>query len=40
MASRVGPWWSNTWWGKRKDAVSIITVLVILAFCLWKAYFP
>ena len=40
MPSRIGPWWSNTWWGKRKDAISVAITLIILAFCVWKAFFP
>jgi hypothetical protein len=40
MGSRIGPWWSNTWWGKRSDAINVTVTIVILAFCLWKAFFP
>jgi hypothetical protein len=40
MASGVGAWWSNTWWGKRSDAISVTLTIVILAFSFWKAFFP
>lgn len=40
MALRVGTWWSNTWWGKRTDAINITLVIAILTFCMYKAYFP
>ena len=35
-----GPWWRNTPWGRRKDAISIILLAGILLLMLWKAIFP
>jgi hypothetical protein len=40
MSSRVGRWWSNTGWARRRTAINITIVVVILLFCLWKAIYP
>jgi dipeptide/tripeptide permease len=39
MPSKVGPWFSNTWWGKRHVVVSVSLVLAIGLFLLWKSLF-
>lgn len=31
---------TRTWWMKRHDTVNYIILAVILAFIVWKAYFP
>jgi hypothetical protein len=35
-----GPWWANTWWGKRTVVVNISIVVLLLLFLAWKAFFP
>jgi hypothetical protein len=40
MASKHGPWWSNTWWGKRTATVNVSIAVALLLFMLWKALFP
>ena len=39
MTSKVGPWFSNTWWGKRHFTVTVWVVGALLAFLLWKSVF-
>ena len=39
MTSKHGPWWSNTWWGKRTAAVNVSIAVALLLFMLWKALF-
>ena len=34
-----GPWFSNTWWGKRTTAVNITIVVALLLFMLWKSVY-
>jgi hypothetical protein len=36
--SKIGPWFSNTWWGKRSDRVNIAFVIAMLCFMLWKSF--
>jgi hypothetical protein len=38
MASKIGPWFSNTQWGKRHAAVSVSLVVALLLFILWKSF--
>jgi hypothetical protein len=40
MASRSGPWRSRTAWGKLMDAINLAILIAILAFVVYKAYFP
>jgi hypothetical protein len=37
MPYKHGPWWSNTWWGKRTTAVNVSIAVILLLFMLWKA---
>lgn len=39
MASKVGPWFSNTQWGKRQAAISVSLVVGLLLLMLWKSLF-
>lgn len=39
MASKVGPWLSNAWWGKRHFRINISLVIGVLLFLLWKSFF-
>lgn len=39
MTSKHGPWWSNTWWGKRTATVNVSIAVALLLFMLWKALF-
>ena len=32
MASKVEPWLSNTWWGKRHFKINVSLVIVLLLF--------
>jgi Flp pilus assembly protein protease CpaA len=40
MAFQVGPWWWNTWWGKRTAAINVTIVVAILVFVMWTALEP
>ena len=40
MASKHGPWWADTWWGKRTTAVNVSIVVALLVLILWKALVP
>jgi hypothetical protein len=40
MASKDGPWWANTWWGKRTTTINISIAIALLLFMLWKTLFP
>jgi hypothetical protein len=40
MAHEHGPWWANTWWGKRTTAVNVSVVVVLLLIMLWLAWKP
>jgi hypothetical protein len=40
MAGQSGPWWRNTWCGRRTTAANVTIVVVVLLFCLWKAVDP
>jgi hypothetical protein len=39
MPSKVGPWFSNTWWGRRHLAMNISLAIALLVFVLWKSLF-
>jgi hypothetical protein len=39
MDSKVGPWFSNTWWGKRHFKINVSLVIALLLFLLWKSFF-
>jgi hypothetical protein len=39
MASKVGPWFSNTWWGKRHFKINVSLVIALLLFLWWKSFF-
>lgn len=39
MASKVGPWFGNTWWGKRHFRINVSLVIALLLFLLWKSFF-
>jgi hypothetical protein len=39
MASKVGPWFSTTRWGKWHDRISVSVVVALLLFMLWKSFF-
>jgi hypothetical protein len=39
MPTKGGPWFSNTWWGKRHAAISYSLVVAMLLFLLWKSLF-
>ena len=36
MAEQGGPWWANTWWGKRTTIANLAILAAILAFVVWK----
>jgi hypothetical protein len=36
---RVGPWFSNTWWGRRHIKINFLILVVLLLFVLWKSFF-
>jgi hypothetical protein len=36
---RVGPWFSNTWSGRRQSRINLLLVIVILLFVAWKSFF-
>jgi hypothetical protein len=38
--SKIGPWWSKTWWGKRHDAINVALVVGLFLLMLWKSFFP
>ncbi len=38
MASKVGPWFSNTRWGKRHLAVNVSLVIALLLLLLWTSF--
>jgi hypothetical protein len=40
MASKYGPWGSNTWWGGRTTVVNVSVVVALLLFVVWKALLP
>ena len=37
--SNVGPWFSNTWWGKRHFKINVSLVIALLLFLSWKSFF-
>ncbi len=39
VASKHGPWWSNTTWGQRTARVNISIVVAILVFVVWNTLF-
>jgi hypothetical protein len=39
MASKVGPWFSSTWWGKRHLKINVSLLIALLLFLLWKSFF-
>jgi hypothetical protein len=39
MASKVGPWFSNTGRGKRHFKINVSLVIALLLFLLWKSFF-
>lgn len=39
MASKVGPWFSNTRWGKWHTRINVSVVVALLLFMLWKSFF-
>ena len=39
MVSKVGPWFSSTWWGKRHFTINVVLVIALLLFLLWKSFF-
>jgi hypothetical protein len=39
MAEVRGPWWRNTWWGKRTAAMNLSIVVIVLLILLWKTLF-
>jgi len=38
MKQGIGPWWANTWLGKRTTLVNLAIVAAILAFVVWKTF--
>jgi hypothetical protein len=40
MAYRHGPWWAETWWGRRTPTVNLIIAVILLLFIVWKALAP
>jgi hypothetical protein len=40
MGTRVGPWWSHTWWGRTTTVINVTIVVALVLFCLWKALVP
>lgn len=40
MAEVRGPWWRNTWWGRRTAAVNLSIVVIVLLILLWKTLVP
>jgi hypothetical protein len=36
--AKIGPWFSNTWWGKRHFVVNAVFVVGMLLFMLWKSF--
>jgi hypothetical protein len=34
-----GPWWANTWWGKRTTALNVGIVVILFLIVLWKTLF-
>lgn len=36
---RVGPSFSNTWWGRRHSKINLLLLVVILLFVAWKSFF-
>jgi hypothetical protein len=40
MASKQGPLWTNTWWGKRTTIVNVSIVGVLLLLMFWTALIP
>lgn len=39
MAEVRGPWWRNTWWGKRTAAMNLSIIVIVLLILLWKTLF-
>ena len=39
IASKVGPWFSSTWWGKRHLKINVSLVIALLLLLLWKYFF-
>ena len=39
MASKVGPWFSNTCSGKRHFMINVSLVIALLLFLLWASFF-
>jgi hypothetical protein len=39
VASKIGPWFGNTWWGKRHFKINVSLVIALLLFLLWKSFF-
>jgi len=39
MATGIGPWGSNTWWGKRTAAINVAIVVAVLLFLAWRTFF-
>ena len=37
MGDRRGPWWANTWWGRRTTVLNLSILVVLFLFLLWKA---
>ena len=40
MTGRYGPWWTNTWWGRRATTANVSLVVVLVLFVVWKALVP
>jgi hypothetical protein len=36
MANKQGPWWTNTWWGKKTATVNLSLVALLLLILVWK----
>jgi hypothetical protein len=39
VVSKVGPWFSKTWWGKRHFNINVSLVIALLLMFLWKSFF-
>jgi hypothetical protein len=37
MPSKVGPWFSSTWWGKRTAKINVTLTIAVILFLLWKS---
>jgi F0F1-type ATP synthase membrane subunit a len=39
MPSKLGPWFSDTWWGKRTAKINVTLTMAAILFLLWKSLF-